>query len=96
MNSKPETPTYSLILSNEFQKSLKELDKEIARRISKKLDSVGVPGHLPNIEALSGRLKVLHRLRVGDYRLLIEIDFENRILIFMDVEHRNSVYEQKS
>ena len=95
MNSKPATPRFSLTYSEDFEEALRDLDKGASRPIAKKLDTVSLTGQLPKVEPLSGQLKGLHRIRVGSYRVLVEIDFENQIVLAVGLDHRGIVYKQK-
>jgi mRNA interferase RelE/StbE len=95
MNSKPATPRFSLTYSDDFEDLLRELDKGASRPIAKKLDVISLTGELPKVEPLSGKLKGLHRIRVGNYRVLIEIDFENQIVLAVGLDHRGVVYRKR-
>jgi len=37
----------------------------------------------------------VYKLRMGDYKALIDVDFENKLLKIVIVEHRSKIYEQK-
>ena len=39
------------------------------------------------------RLRILNKLRVGDYRVIYEFDRESRIIIIIRVGHRSEVYD---
>jgi len=39
------------------------------------------------------RLRILNKLRVGDYRVIYEFDRESRIIIIVRVGHRSEVYD---
>ena len=43
-------------------------------------------------KALTGKYKGLYRYRYGDYRILYEIDVENRLIIINIIGHRKEVY----
>ena len=38
--------------------------------------------------------KDYYKLRVGDYRLLIDIDFKNKVLLVQVIGHRSNIYER--
>ncbi|REJ46484.1 MAG: toxin [Microcystis flos-aquae DF17] len=38
-------------------------------------------------------LRILNKLRVGDYRVIYEFDRESRIIIIVRVGHRSEVYD---
>jgi mRNA interferase RelE/StbE len=39
------------------------------------------------------RMRILNKLRVGDYRVIYEFDRESRIIIIVRVGHRSEVYD---
>lgn len=69
-------------------KDLKKLNKQDSRHIIEKIESMG--------NGLSGDVKRLtnftpeYRLRVGDYRVLFEIEGES--IVIYRVKHRKEVY----
>jgi mRNA-degrading endonuclease RelE of RelBE toxin-antitoxin system len=95
MNSKHETPNFSLTSSQEFERDLQRLDKGARTPVAKKLASIRESGQLPKLEALSGHLKGLHRFRVGNLRILVEVDFVNHTILAIGIEYRADVYKQK-
>lgn len=70
-------------------KFLEKLPKNIAARILNKVEAIkDEPFHyLEHYEGAD-----FYKLRVGDYRLLIDIDFSNKILNVRVLEHRSKVY----
>ena len=70
---------------------LEKLPKEISVRIINKLEIVkNDPFHyLEHYEGAN-----VYKLRIGDYRLLIDVDFVNKILKIRILEHRSRVYER--
>ena len=78
-----------------FERGLERLDKQIARRIIGKInsladnpESIGRPmGGLP--KDFAG----LHKLRVGDWRVFFWVDHGNKELILYLVDHRDDIYK---
>jgi mRNA interferase RelE/StbE len=72
-------------------RDLKNLDKGVARRIMNDLsDSLSSD---PNCgEPLSGQFKGLHKLRVGDYRVIYSRTGEG--VLILRIGHRSTVYER--
>ena len=95
MNSKHATQKILLTLSPEFEEDYEKLDKGARPPVAKKLEQIRRAGQPPKIEALSGQLKGLHRFRVGNLRILVEIDFVNNTILAIALEHRGVVYKQK-
>ena len=75
---------YKLLLSDDFEKQFKKLDRSIqiiiAKWIKKHLENCDDPR--ASGKALSANLKGYWRYRIGDYRLLVEIR-EKELVIMM-------------
>ena len=80
---------YSLVYSATALKHLKRLDKEIQIRIISTLERIRVRPY-PHVKKLVE--SPYFRLRVGDYRVILDIK-ENKLLIFIiEVGHRKKIY----
>lgn len=70
--------------------SISKSDKELIRKaIEKKLTTNPVEFGKP----LQYSLKGLRRLRVGNYRIIFQIQEENHIVLVVKIGHRKEVYE---
>ena len=82
---------YEVEFSDEAAMQLEGIDKNTAKRILKKLESVREnPGAF--LEGLTARPQ--RKLRVGDYRLLIIVDKSKRKIFIMSLGHRKNIYER--
>ena len=81
---------YELQFSKRAIKELNQLEKGIKERIWDKLQicKENPFRFLEHLEQING-----YKLRVGDYRLIIEVDIKNRILNIQKTGHRGSIYE---
>ncbi len=72
-------------------KFLEKLPKEMSVRIVNKLEIVkNDPFHyLEHYEGAD-----VYKLRIGDYRLLIDIDFSNKVLKVRLLDHRGRIYNR--
>ncbi len=72
-------------------KFLEKLPKEMSVRIVNKLEIVkNDPFHyLEHYEGAD-----VYKLRIGNYRLLIDVDFTSKILKIRILDHRSRVYER--
>lgn len=83
---------WKIVLTKDAEKNLLELDKKIYLRVRKKLEWLErnfeqiVP--LPLERAWSGFFK----LRIGDYRVIYKIYWDERLLVIACVGHRRDVY----
>lgn len=72
---------WSVELSKSALKALEPLGKTVSSRILDRLEELGGaenPLRHKNVRALEGKLKGFYRLRVGKYRIIFELDPENR------------------
>ena len=83
--------SYSVEWHPKVRKFLRKLPKDISERIVLKVK-----------EAQEDPFRFLehyegddhYKLRVGDYRLLIDVDFKNKVLLVQVIGHRSTVYER--
>jgi mRNA interferase RelE/StbE len=81
---------YNLIFEKKALDFISKLEKEIRERIWNKLqqckeDPFRFLEHLEEIEG--------YKLRIGDYRLIIDIDNSNKTLKVLKVGHRKNIYD---
>ncbi len=70
-------------------KFLENLQKDIEIRILNKLDDIKEnPFHY--LEHYEGNY---YKIRIGDYRILIDMDFKNKIIIIEVLDKRGRVYK---
>lgn len=82
---------YSLEYSSEALMQLEKLDKPIAKRILKKLGStINNPNNF--FRQLTGRPE--YKLRVGDYRIIADIDDKNKKIFIRTLGHRKNIYDK--
>ena len=75
---------------------MRKLDKQVARRIRKELNEVAqLEDPRSRGKALTGHLAGLWRYRVGDYRILCDIEDDELVVLVVDTEHRSKVYRRK-
>lgn len=88
---------YKLLLSDDFEKQFKKLDRSIqiiiAKWIKKHLENCDDPR--ASGKALSANLKGYWRYRISDYRLLVEIREKELVIMAISIAHRSDVYEQE-
>jgi len=76
------------------KKELAKLDKTAADRILRFLEERIAPSENPRLfgEGLTENLSGLWRYRIGDYRIIAEIQEESIIVLVLRVGHRSKVY----
>ena len=82
---------YRLLITASAEKDLRKLPASLFRRINDHLLALPVEPRPAGAVKLSGAL-VGWRVRVGDYRIVSQIDDETRSLTIVRVRHRRDVY----
>lgn len=86
---------YSVEYSQQAAKELLKLDRQtsdiIKHWIEKNLEGCENPRQ--HGKALQGNLRGKWRYRVGDYRIISEIQDDKVIILIIDISHRNKVYK---
>jgi mRNA interferase RelE/StbE len=82
---------FKVLFTDPAEKDLNKLDTKIGDRILAKIDLLEVDPFLPSSKRLKG--DVTFRLRVGDYRVIYEVDNRNKQVIIYRVRHRKDVYK---
>lgn len=84
--------SYSIKWNPNILKFLDKLPKPITERIIKKIEDIkNNPFHY--LEHYEG--EKVYKLRIGNYRALIDVDFLNKILIVRIVDHRRRIYKRR-
>jgi len=84
--------SYKILLHPKANVFLKNIDVELKNRIRKKLQS------LSSDPEKGKKLKYsdFWRLRIGEYRAVYEIDYNNNRVIVLFIGHRKDVYDDFS
>jgi mRNA interferase RelE/StbE len=84
--------SYRILTTRRFLRHLKRLEGEVRERI---LDAVREVSERPYFgSTLMFDERRLYKFRVGDYRLVYEVDEENKAVLFLIVDHRRRVYRE--
>ena len=86
--------TYSLNTTDKFDKQLRKLDKQTQRLILKWINKNLVDTKDPRQHGkqLVANHKDKWRYRIGDYRMLANIQDDKLIIIALEVGHRKDIY----
>lgn len=82
---------------NRARKELRKLDPQTQDRILKWLrKNLAVDEDPRRVgTSLKGRMKGLWRYRVGDYRIISQIQDENILILVVRIGHRRDIYEDR-
>lgn len=82
---------YEILFSLSAKKQLQKLDKNIQRHIMKVLERIRIrPERF--VRKLVGDPG--YRLRMGDYRIIMDIDRDRILILVIKIGHRRSIYNK--
>ena len=84
-------PTYEITFARSARKELQALPLNVTERILTKIESLASNPRPPGCKKLSGPTR-LWSLRVGDYRIVYDIDDEERVVDISVIRHRSVAY----
>lgn len=87
---------WTIEVSEKAFRALRKMDKQTARRIRNELSEIAkLEDPRSRGKALTGNLAGVWRYRVGDYRILCDIDDGRLVILVVDVAHRREVYKRR-
>ncbi|MGD8623986.1 MAG: type II toxin-antitoxin system RelE/ParE family toxin [Anaerolineae bacterium] len=85
---------YELVLTKEAQAFYEKAGRSLVRRLNRCFDRLRQEPHdHPNITRLRGPLAGCFRYRIGDWRVIYEVDEDGRIVIILIIAHRSKAYK---
>lgn len=86
---------YQLVTTDKFDKAFKKLDRQTQKIIKAWLDKNLMNCTDPRIhgKGLPSNRSGQWHYRVGDYRILAEIQDERLVLVLIDIGHRSTIYK---
>ena len=86
--------TWSIRTDRELDRALRKLDRQVAVRVVKTLVELeNLDDPTTRCKALSGPYTGLWRLRVRDYRVILDIRRGQLVIIALDLGNRRSNYD---
>lgn len=82
---------YRILFKPSAERAFLALPRDIQKRLDKRLLALRDNPRPPGVKALTGAPGVL-RLRVGDYRVLYEVDDAVLVVLVLKVAHRGDAY----
>ena len=81
---------YSILFSDTAKKQLKKLTNDAQKRIISALERIRIrpEAHVKKLTNDPG-----YRLRVGNYRIILDIDKGNLIILVIKIGHRKNIYK---
>ncbi|EPL8481794.1 type II toxin-antitoxin system RelE/ParE family toxin [Providencia alcalifaciens] len=89
---------WTINYSERALKSLRKMDKQIARRIVDFMDLriAALDDPRQSGKSLKGELGEFWRYRVGDYRILCEIRDDELVILATTIGHRKEIYDKSN
>ena len=84
---------YKIQISNTAKKDLVKIDFQI---LNKLIENIKALENVPNpVGSIKLKGENAYRTRVGNYRIIYEIDSKKKVVIIYRVAHRKDVYKKK-
>jgi len=84
---------YRLNISNAVKQDVRNVERAILDRILQKIRSLADKPFPTGCRKLKGS-SASYRVRVGDYRIIYEVDTQNRTVTVFHVRHRKDAYQK--
>ncbi len=82
---------YRIVFAPRAERDFRALPPEAQRRLKPRIDSMARNPRPRGVKALSGE-EVLLRLRVGDYRIVYQVEDHPPTVLILKIGHRREVY----
>ncbi len=88
------TDPYTVQFRPSAAKALGKLDGQVRARILRSITALADDPRPSGVKALTGEAG-LWRIRVGDYRVVYEIEDDELVVLVVRVAHRSTVYQRR-
>lgn len=86
---------FEVLLTDSAREFYEGADSPLQRRLDRCFEALQTePRRHPNVRPLRGRLRGFFRYRVGDYRVVYQIEDEAQRVIVQIIAHRSEVYDR--
>jgi len=83
---------FNIEFSNQSKKFLKKSDKQLAARIIEKIELLKDNPVIHDSKKVIGEDQTF-RIRIGDHRVLYEVDWSNKTILIDKIDKRSKVYD---
>lgn len=84
--------TYAVYLKRRAERELRNLPQNIRTRVDVRLEALANNPRPPGVVKLSGETDSHWRIRVGEYRILYQIDDSRHLIEIYRIKHRRHAY----
>jgi mRNA interferase RelE/StbE len=85
--------SYRLVIQQSAAKALQQIDKPLRKRIASAIEALATDPRPPGVTPVIKEPGAF-RIRVGDYRVLFEINDSELIVLVVKIAHRSTVYKR--
>ena len=94
MSNLNENINYTVVIGIDAQDFFEFASATLQKKLDRCFEILKIePRNYPNIKALKGEFSGYYRYRVGDYRVIYEIDDNSKLVTILLIAHRSRVYE---
>ncbi len=86
---------YKIIFDKEASKSLKKLPKQEQSRILRKIEALSQNPRPIGVSSLQGNWHGFFRFRIGNYRVIYNIEDKILTICIVKIAHRGNVYQER-
>jgi mRNA interferase RelE/StbE len=86
-------PPFNILLKPSVEKDLRKLPASIVRQVFAAFERLAEEPSVPPDRKLSGTERTWRR-RIGDYRIIYELDLSSHTVVIHYVRHRREVYRR--
>ncbi len=83
---------FTIYYSRRSTNFLKKADKVLVKRVIEKIEKLRKDPIIHDTKTVEGS-KGVFRVRVGDYRILYEVDYKNNLIGIVKIDKRPKVYD---
>jgi len=82
---------YRILFTKDALKTLQKLPRNLTKRIRKKIDHVAADPFAPNANIKKLQNRPGYRLRVGDWRVIYELEEDKLIILVLKIASRGEI-----
>ena len=86
---------YRVRILQAASRDLERLDKPTGRRIVQRINWLAANLGAIRLEVLTGDLRGLYKLRVGDYRVIYEVLWDEETIVIHAIGHRREIHRRR-
>lgn len=86
------TSRYQIELTRAARRALDSLPTKLQKQIDRQILALAKNPYPPGSKKLKNDVEGLHRIRVGDYRILYIVETHRLVIVIVTIGHRREVY----